>query len=88
MNASARSPRVRVYHDMAETTLGIEFGRVRLEQVDGDAGLARSGGQGEKGALRRARRLAGGDFLHDGTDSGILVIAPRSLAARIQLQKL
>ena len=58
-----------------------------LEQVDGDEGLARAGGQGQQRALGLLGDLALGDLLHDGADGGVLVVAPGALAAGVWLQE-
>ena len=54
-----------------------------LEQVDGDEGLARAGGQREQGALGLAGLLAPGDLLQHGADGGVLVVAARGFAAGV-----
>lgn len=61
--------------------------RDALEQVDGDEGLARAGGEGKK----RPAGFAGGrvlcELLHDGADGGVLIIAAGTLAARVGLKQ-
>ena len=58
-----------------------------LQEINGDERLAGAGGQGEQSALRLFGKSAPRELLEDGADSGILVVAPRSFAARVGLKE-
>src|SRR5204863_205391 len=60
------------------TVVAMKWDRDASEQVDGDEGLTRAGGQREQRALLAAREL-----LQDSPDRGILIVAASGFTAAV-----
>src|SRR5439155_24565089 len=57
------------------------------QQIRRDKRLARTGGQGEQGSRRCIANSIGGDFLEDGADGGVLIVAPAPFAPLVGSQQ-